>query len=194
MEPRRAIKLESQLLVKFRGTYVPLNSVPSLPNDPIKKPEITSGQQTENPALEARTITLKEYNIMKIGTMSQSDKKADGTDKPTFDLKFNIPFLKIENMWALPNSKKNSDNHPDYVIMYSGSLCGGLWKKKSSNNEDYLSGNIESPLFPEGKLQFAIWKDRAPNGDLRGYKIEVSSKRKSDTQTQTTSVIEDVNF
>lgn len=193
MEPRSAIRLESQLLVKFRGVYVAANSVPALPNDPVKKTEITSGQQTENPAPEARTIKLEDYNIMKIGTMSQSDKKADGTDKPTFDLKFNIPFLKIENMWALPNSKKNSDNHPDYVIMYSGSLCGGLWKKKSSNNEDYLSGNIESPLFPEGKLQFAIWKDRAPNGDLKGYKIEVSSKRKSETN-QTTSVIEDVGF
>lgn len=194
MEPRRAIKLESQLLVKFRGTYVPLNSVPSLPNDPIKKPEITSGQQTENPALEARTTTLKEYNIMKIGTMSKSEKKADNSDKPTFDLKFNIPFLKIENMWALPNARKESDKHPDYVIFNSGYICGGLWKKTSSNNDEYLSGNVESPVFPEGKIQFSIWKEKDDSGKLIGYKIEASSKRKSDTQTQTTSVIEDVNF
>ncbi|WP_255297251.1 DUF736 family protein [Leptospira weilii] len=167
--------------------------MPALPDYPVKKSEITSGQQPENPALEARTKNLEDYNIMKIGTMSRSDRAAEGSDKPTFDLKFNIPFLKVENMWALPNTRKAEDRHPDYVILNSGLLCGGLWKKTSANNDEYLSGNVESPVFPDGKIQFAIWKEKDGDGKLIGYKIE-SSKRKPSETTQTTTAIEDVGF
>lgn len=186
----KIIKLESEILVRFEGHYVDPRSTLSLDEGPIEIMTV-SGPVPENPSAEPSKRTNQGADRMKIGTMKKSEKKAEGSDKPAFDLKFNIPFLKVEDMWALPNSRKETDKHPDYVVMNSGMLCGGLWKRTSTNGDDYLSGNVESPIFPTGKIQFAIWKEKDAEGNFKGYKIESSRPQKSDSKPEKPQPIEE---
>ena len=89
-------------------------------------------------------------------------------------LEFNavsLPFLRAEKV-VLVKAEKNKDNSPDYHIHLStadGPRCGAIWKRTPNGGGDpYLQGSLESPAFPGGRANIAIFasKDEAAKGQL----------------------------
>ena len=49
-------------------------------------------------------------------------------------------------------------NAPRYHFLYGGERCGAMWRRTpKAGGESYLSGHIESPIFPGGKLEVAAF-------------------------------------
>lgn len=56
--------------------------------------------------------------------------------------------------------KNESENPsaPRYQFFYGGEKCGAMWRRTpKGGGESYLSGHIESPVFPGGKLDVAAF-------------------------------------
>lgn len=50
------------------------------------------------------------------------------------------------------------DRQPDWHAYYAGQRCGAFWKKvPRAGGEAFLSGALESPAFPGGRLEVAIF-------------------------------------
>ncbi len=63
--------------------------------------------------------------------------------------------------------EKTQDNSPDYSLFWSPNRrgehfdrvkVGSLWMKTSEKGNPYMSGYIESPVFPNGKIYISIVK------------------------------------
>ena len=63
--------------------------------------------------------------------------------------------------------EKSQDNSPDYSLFFSPNRrgesfdrikAGSLWMKTSEKGNPYMSGYIESPLLPGGKIYISIVK------------------------------------
>jgi uncharacterized protein (DUF736 family) len=51
-----------------------------------------------------------------------------------------------------------SDRQPDWHAYYAGQRCGAFWKKvPRDGGEAFLSGNLEHPLVPGGRLEVTIF-------------------------------------
>ncbi len=70
--------------------------------------------------------------------------------------------------------EKTQDNSPDYSLWFSPNRrgehfdrikIGSLWMKTSEKGNPYMSGYIESPIFPNGKIYISIVK-YTPRGDM----------------------------
>lgn len=56
-------------------------------------------------------------------------------------------------------------NQPDWLANYRGGRCGAFWKKTSaSTGEDFLTGQIESPGLPGGRIDVAIFNSKEDKG------------------------------
>lgn len=61
------------------------------------------------------------------------------------------------------------DRSPDWELRHAGERCGALWKRKArESGVEFLSGPLESPVFPGGKIEIAVWKakDEGRRGEL----------------------------
>ena len=77
----------------------------------------------------------------------------------------NLPSLNLKNVSFEAIEKKG--NGPDYRITIEGAELGAAWKKTSEKGTEYLSAQIDSPLFPapvnlavfarESGKQVAVW-------------------------------------
>lgn len=62
----------------------------------------------------------------------------------------------------LVRSGQTSDRAPDWHAVYRGERCGAFWKKvPRGGGEAFLSGHLESPAFPGGRLEVAIFTAKA---------------------------------
>lgn len=71
-----------------------------------------------------------------------------------------IPFLApcTLDLWRVENPGERS---PHWHITHDGERCGALWRRvPNGGGEAFLSGHIESPLFPGGKLEIAIFASK----------------------------------
>lgn len=60
----------------------------------------------------------------------------------------------------VPEDKRVA-NGPDWNLWHAGERCGALWKTTPRNGGDeYLEGNLESPVFPGGKVRVAVFKSK----------------------------------
>lgn len=58
----------------------------------------------------------------------------------------------------LVRSEQTSERAPDWHATYRGDRCGAFWKKiPRGGGEAFLSGHLESPAFPGGRLEVAIF-------------------------------------
>lgn len=63
------------------------------------------------------------------------------------------------------------DRGPAWEIYYEGQRCGALWKRTVRDTGlEFLSGPLESPAFPGGKIEISVWKakeaDRKKEWDI----------------------------
>jgi uncharacterized protein (DUF736 family) len=67
------------------------------------------------------------------------------------------PFLPALQM-AMERNDSEVAKAPRYHFLYGGERCGAMWRWTSKKDEkSYLSGHIESPIFPGGKLEVAAF-------------------------------------
>ena len=58
----------------------------------------------------------------------------------------------------LEKNPQQAERAPDWVALYRGERCGALWKRvPKAGGEAYLSGNLEGPAFPDGRLEIAVF-------------------------------------
>lgn len=82
----------------------------------------------------------------------------------TFDVI--IPFLRPCTL-ILEKVENPGERSPHWHVIYEGEVlgkgerCGALWRRVPNGGGDaFLSGYIESPLFPSGKLEIAVFTSK----------------------------------
>lgn len=106
-------------------------------------------------------------------------KKSDTGLRFEVDIPGLIPF-EID----LEKSNLQSDRAPDWNAVYKGQRCGAFWKKiPKGGGEAFLSGHLESPIFPGGRLEVAIFvaKESGSQKDM------VWSPRREETRAESPS-------
>lgn len=80
-----------------------------------------------------------------------------------------IPFLNAISIEISKVTEKSKDNAPDWNITHHGERCGALWRREPrGGGESFLSGQIESPVFPGDRLDIAIFlaRDETRKGEM----------------------------
>ena len=86
-------------------------------------------------------------------------KSGDG-----FTFEVRIPFLAPATL-DLHLVEHPGERAPHWHILHGGERCGALWRRVPKGGGDaFLSGHIESPLFPGGKLEIAIFAAKEGSG------------------------------
>lgn len=95
---------------------------------------------------------------------------------------------------TLVRSEQQSDRAPDWHALYEGQRCGAFWKKiPNGGGEAFLSGHLESPLFPGGRLEVAVFtaKESGSQKDMvwspRREDRSASSDRTAASSTSTSA-------
>jgi uncharacterized protein (DUF736 family) len=78
-----------------------------------------------------------------------------------------IPFL-APTVIEMQKIESANDRAPDWDLLCDGGKCGALWRRmpKSPTGESFLSGMIESPAFPGGRLDVAVFKSKDVGGQM----------------------------
>ena len=97
----------------------------------------------------------------------------------------NIPFL-APALISLAKVENPTGNQPGWNAYHGNERCGAFWVKTPNGGGDpFLSGHIESPLFPGGRLEVAIFSAKEEN--RRGEKDMVWSPARDRDRGATTS-------
>jgi uncharacterized protein (DUF736 family) len=96
---------------------------------------------------------------MKIAT----SQKLPATGNHLFEIK--LPFCPVTTV-VMEKAEATSDRAPAFNLFYEGEKCGALWKRSSQSGESFLSGPIEAPVFPGGRLEVAIFHSKSEPGAL----------------------------
>ena len=95
-------------------------------------------------------------------------KKMDGSERIRFDVKIlGMVTFAIE----IEANPEPGDKRPDFLVYFGNERAGALWSRTpQAGGEKFLSGNIESPVFPGGVMDVAVFKvkegDRVGQYDL----------------------------
>lgn len=61
----------------------------------------------------------------------------------------------------LVRNENTGQNQPAWHAQYRGERCGAFWKKTAKESgEEFLSGQLESPAFPGGRVDVAIFNSQ----------------------------------
>lgn len=114
---------------------------------------------------------------MTIGVVTREEMFiGTGDNKKThkyLQLSIRPPFMTSATFTITTNKKKQGENEPDFIIYYSfnrkgekfrRARVGAIWNKIKEDLE-YKAGVIESPLFPNGKLNFSLFKAKPLEGE-----------------------------
>jgi uncharacterized protein (DUF736 family) len=103
-----------------------------------------------------------------------------------FDVR--IPFLAPCEV-LLTKVANPGERQPHWHVTHQGERCGALWRREPRNGgEAFLSGQIESPVFPGGKLEIAVFNSKEP-GHLKDM-----TWRPADERRETTSPASDSGY
>ena len=74
-----------------------------------------------------------------------------------FDFTVAAPCLPAAQLSMVRNDS-TVENAPRYHFVYGDERCGAMWRRTpKGGGESYLSGHLESPVFPGGKLEVAAF-------------------------------------
>lgn len=93
---------------------------------------------------------------------------AIGKKQPSGSYQFQVaaPFLPGATL-EIARAEKSKDTAPDWIVTHHSERCGAFWERTPrSGGDTFLSGHLESPSFPGGRLEVAIFIVR--EGDRRG--------------------------
>lgn len=114
---------------------------------------------------------------MNIGVINKREIPiGDGKTHKYLEMSVRPPFMESATFTISPNKKKeNSEKvEPDFNIYYSYNRkgekyrrvkVGAIWNKTSDDGIEYKSGNIQSPIFPNGILYFSIFTAKPLEGE-----------------------------
>lgn len=103
---------------------------------------------------------------MNIGFVQKKETKIGDNIVKWFEVSIRVPFVSCT--LTLTKRKPKEDDKPevpDFELYFSPNRkgesfdrmkVGSLWKKVSEKGNDYLSGYIESPILPLGKMYISI--------------------------------------
>lgn len=94
-----------------------------------------------------------------------------------------------------------AERAPDWVATFEKERCGAFWKRvPRAGGEAYLAGHLESPLFPNGRLEVAIFTAKQPGSQKdmiwsprREEKSEAPAQR-TETATREEDGDDDIPF
>ena len=79
-------------------------------------------------------------------------------DEGKFAFTVAAPFLPSVKLEMVRNSNPTNEQAPRYHFLYGEERCGAMWRRTpKGGGESYLSGQLESPLFPGGRLEVAAF-------------------------------------
>lgn len=79
-----------------------------------------------------------------------------------FTFEISIPFLEPCSL-DIAKVENPKDKQPHWYVYFQGERCGALWRRTPrAGGDDFLSGQIESPLFPGQELPIAIFNSEVP--------------------------------
>lgn len=117
---------------------------------------------------------------MVVGYLKNREAEFNGQKKKFKAGALSIPFLSKISITLNQNTKENiSSNDPVFYINLTKakgeggpkSRIGALWLKKieketsAKYGQEYLSGSIETPVVPDGKLYISIFKTEVKEGE-----------------------------
>ncbi|CUU75251.1 DUF736 family protein [Campylobacter hyointestinalis] len=97
--------------------------------------------------------------------------------------------LRVTPIALLPfNNKNNKPDAPFFTIMlpkdksYKGyaQVVGSLWMRQSKDGKRYLSGYIETPITPKGKIYIALFEPTDENSTHK-YEVVYSAPKESNS-------------
>jgi len=92
---------------------------------------------------------------MRIGTGIKNDQGG-------LRFEVRIPFL-APCVIDLEKVENPGERAPHWHVLHKGERCGALWRRVPKNGgEAFLSGVIESPVFPGGELKVAVFNSKTP--------------------------------
>lgn len=114
---------------------------------------------------------------MNIGVLNQQSfiqgKGENRQEIKYLELLIRPPFMPSATFTVSQNKNKQNDNEPDWIINYSfnrkgenyrRARVGAIWNKIKDDFE-YKTGHIESPIFPNGRLNFSMFKAKVLEGE-----------------------------
>ena len=116
---------------------------------------------------------------MNIGVINTRSFKVDDgqggkKEKSYLEMSIRPPFMNFCTFTISANKYKINENEPDYLINFSFNRKGesfprvrasALWNKTSKDGStNYIGGQIESPVFPGGKLYISIFEAKEKEG------------------------------
>ena len=115
---------------------------------------------------------------MNIGVINKKyfEIKEGGEKKKKQYLEMSIrpPFMESATFTLTQNANKENEAAPDFIINYSYNRrnekyrrvrVGAIWNDTSEGGLAYKRGHIESPVFPGGKMYFAIFEAKPFDGE-----------------------------
>jgi uncharacterized protein (DUF736 family) len=80
------------------------------------------------------------------------------TDEGEFAFTVAAPFLPAMQLTMERNTNATNGQAPRYHFFYGEERCGAMWRRTpKGGGESYLSGQLESPVFPGGRLEVAAF-------------------------------------
>ena len=80
------------------------------------------------------------------------------TDVGKFAFTIAAPFLPAMQLTMERNTNASNEQAPRYHFFYGEERCGAMWRRTpNGGGESYLSGQLESPVFPGGRLEVAAF-------------------------------------
>jgi len=94
--------------------------------------------------------------------------------KSYLEMSIRPPFMESATFTLTANTNRDNDAAPDFIINYSfnrrnekyrRARVGAIWNETSESGLIYKRGHIESPIFPGGKMYFAIFEAKPFEGE-----------------------------
>ncbi len=119
---------------------------------------------------------------MQIGFVTSETIVVDGKETSWNKMTIRAPFARQQD-YKITKHNGTREGEPDFDIYllvnnkgekFRNPKVGALWLKRSEKGEEYMSGNIESPVVCGGKIYIALVKARALyEGEVVGWKYDV---------------------
>lgn len=88
----------------------------------------------------------------------------------------------------LVRNANSGHNQPAWHAHYRGERCGAFWKKTAKESgEEFLSGQLESPAFPGGRIEVAIFTSQEKGCKDMTWRYRPAEEKTTSAQKSSTT-------